>query len=259
MRISIVTINFNNEKGLQKTINSVISQTYGDIEYIVIDGGSTDDSEKIIKKYEKYLKYWVSEEDSGIYNAMNKGLRNATGQYCLFLNSGDFLASDTTISQVVDEMVNQPNFDLYYGDLILYNEKTKLSNNHIYPLQLSLNYFYNTTIGHPSSFISTRLLNAMHGYDESYQIISDWLFFIKAFLNQAKFKKIPFFISVYDMDGISANGELVHKEKRFAFEHDLSNFMLDFLIFEELSGYKRSRLHNLVNSILVFFGRRHKS
>ena len=89
--ISIITINYNNKSGLSRTIESVINQTYSNIQYIIIDGASTDGSKKIIKKYEHHISYWISEPDSGIYNAMNKGVDKAVGDYLLFLNSGDYL------------------------------------------------------------------------------------------------------------------------------------------------------------------------
>ncbi|MDR2910496.1 MAG: glycosyltransferase [Bacteroidales bacterium] len=91
MKLSIITINLNNVAGLQKTIESVVKQTFTDYEYIVIDGGSTDGSADIIKQHANKITYWVSEPDKGIYNAMNKGIRVAKGEYCLFLNSGDWL------------------------------------------------------------------------------------------------------------------------------------------------------------------------
>lgn len=89
MKFSIITINYNNCEGLEKTIQSVIEQSYKGYEYIVIDGGSTDGSIDIIKKYEPSITFWVSEKDSGIYNAMNKGIRHSTGEYLNFMNSGD--------------------------------------------------------------------------------------------------------------------------------------------------------------------------
>ena len=86
MKLSVITINFNNRDGLRKTIESVVNQTYKDFEYIVIDGGSTDGSVDVIKEYTDRIDYWVSEPDKGIYNAMNKGIDVAQGEYCLFLN-----------------------------------------------------------------------------------------------------------------------------------------------------------------------------
>ena len=88
-KISVITINYNNKSGLEKTIQSVISQTYFELEYIIIDGGSSDGSIDVIKKYENKIDYWISEQDKGIYNAMNKGIAQAHGEYCNFMNSGD--------------------------------------------------------------------------------------------------------------------------------------------------------------------------
>ena len=100
MLLSIITINYNDKEGLARTMNSVLSQTYTDFEYIVIDGGSNDGSKTIIEQHQDQLGYWVSEPDSGIYNAMNKGIAKANGEYILFLNSGDVLIDDTIIKYV---------------------------------------------------------------------------------------------------------------------------------------------------------------
>lgn len=97
-KLSIISINLNNSEGLQKTIRSVIRQTNSDFEYIVIDGNSKDGSLNVIKNFDNQITYWVSEPDSGIYNAMNKGISKSTGRYCLFLNSGDWLADENVIS-----------------------------------------------------------------------------------------------------------------------------------------------------------------
>ena len=86
MKLSIITVNFNDAEGLERTIKSVISQTFHDYEFIIIDGGSTDGSVDVIKKYEDHIDYWISEKDGGIYQGMNKGLRQASGEYLNFLN-----------------------------------------------------------------------------------------------------------------------------------------------------------------------------
>ena len=101
MKLSIITINYNNRDGLQKTIDSVVSQTYKNFEWIIIDGGSTDGSKELIEQYQDHCAYWCSEPDKGIYNAMNKGIEKAIGDYSLFLNSGDRLHDDTVIDKIV--------------------------------------------------------------------------------------------------------------------------------------------------------------
>ena len=120
-KLSIITINKNNAIGLEKTIQSVINQTYFDkIEYIVIDGLSTDGSSMIIDKYKDYFSYWVSEEDNGIYDAMNKGTNVATGEYLLFLNSGDVLYHNNIIKEVYNELKS---YYIVYGGVEYEGEK----------------------------------------------------------------------------------------------------------------------------------------
>ena len=98
-KLSIITINYNNQSGLQRTVESIVNQTWKEFEYIVIDGGSTDGSAAYLESQNKIFDYWVSEKDLGIYNAMNKGIKAATGHYLLFLNSGDELLNDKVLAQ----------------------------------------------------------------------------------------------------------------------------------------------------------------
>ncbi|NJO90458.1 MAG: glycosyltransferase [Chloroflexia bacterium] len=120
LKLSIITINLNNARGLEKTIKSVVNQTYSNVEYIVVDGGSIDNSVNIIKSYEKSIEFWISEKDNGIFHAMNKGIEKATGDYLLFLNSGDCLFSTTVIEKVFG---NKQNKDLLYGRQLRIREK----------------------------------------------------------------------------------------------------------------------------------------
>src|SRR4051812_43907208 len=110
--LSIITINLNDSKGLEKTIASVVNQTFSNYEFIVIDGGSSDGSCDVMEKYKDKIDYWKSEQDGGIYNAMNKGLHQASGSYCLFLNSGDFLQSPHSLKSI--EKVFAEHYDLIY-------------------------------------------------------------------------------------------------------------------------------------------------
>ena len=104
MKLSIITINYNNLAGLRKTVESVLAQTYREFEYIVIDGASTDGSAEYVRAQADKLTYWVSEQDTGIYNAMNKGVRAATGEYVLMLNSGDFLVDEYVVERILPEL-----------------------------------------------------------------------------------------------------------------------------------------------------------
>ena len=100
MKYSVITINYNNREGLKHTIDSVVCQTYTDFEFIIIDGGSTDGSVEIIREYEEHITYWVSEKDHGIYHAMNKGVAQAHGDYCIFMNSGDCFHSSYVLDSI---------------------------------------------------------------------------------------------------------------------------------------------------------------
>ncbi len=201
-KLSIITINYNNRNGLEKTIGSVVGQTFDDFEYLIIDGGSKDGSVEIIQQHAGKVSYWISESDSGIYNAMNKGIKLAKGEYCLFLNSGDYLLNENVLRNVSDEL---------NGDAIIYGNgrmekgsgKSELVN---MPQNLTLEYFSSRSIFHPSTFIKRELFDTYGLYNESNKIVSDWEFFIKTIMvANVKARKIPNEIAVVEDGGISRN------------------------------------------------------
>ena len=199
MKLSIITVNLNNASGLRKTIESVVSQSYTNYEYIVIDGGSSDGSVEVIKEFADRIVYWASEPDGGIYNAMNKGIKKANGEYCHFLNSGDFLHSFETIEEVFklsDES------DIIYGDVILTQQDLEKKWVQKHPDDLTFLTFYMGGICHQAAFIKRKLFEDHGLYDESYKIMSDWEFFINAIiLSNATYKHINLIVSVYSRDG----------------------------------------------------------
>jgi glycosyltransferase involved in cell wall biosynthesis len=207
-KVSIVTINLNNKEGLEKTVNSVISQTYfNNIEYIVIDGGSIDGSVDVIEKNKDKLHYYVSEKDNGIYDAMNKGVSHATGDYCLFLNSGDKFCKNDVIEKALPHL----NEDVVYGNLLLNGKTTKL-----YPDNINVDYFSYESLPHPSSFIKTQLLRD-NPYQTKYGIISDWIFFRESVARGKKFKHIDLVVSDFYLGGASSNVKNVETEKKMYF------------------------------------------
>jgi glycosyltransferase involved in cell wall biosynthesis len=119
--VSIITITYNAERFLERTIESVIRQTATDYEYIIVDGGSTDGTLAIIRRYDSYVTRWISEPDSGLYDAMNKGLHLATGDYVWFMNAGDELYDEETLSSLLDE-ITQSKADVYYSDALFVQE-----------------------------------------------------------------------------------------------------------------------------------------
>ena len=197
MKYSIITINYNNRDGLERTIQSVINQTCQDFEYIIIDGGSTDGSVDIIKKYADRIDYWVSEPDKGIYNAMNKGILQSHGEYIIFLNSGDYFYD----FNVLDNVIVYLKSDVSSGKILkqCHDHTWNFENNEITMMQ-----FYCGSIPHPASFIRRELFNDCL-YNDNYRIVSDWEFFIKKIIfANCSYNYIPIIISVFDDNGISS-------------------------------------------------------
>lgn len=199
MKLSIITVNLNNKDGLQKTIDSVLSQTYKDFEWIVIDGGSTDGSKELIEKYSDNFSYWVSEPDRGVYFGMNKGIKAAKGEYLSFMNSGDVFYEGETLANAFKYNFQS---DVVYGDWIKrINEEDILRNS---PKVVSLAFFYNRNICHQAMFVKASVLKA-EGYDESFRIYADWAKWVKLCLSGASFLYIPVLICIFDAtDGLSS-------------------------------------------------------
>jgi glycosyltransferase involved in cell wall biosynthesis len=198
MKLSIITVNKNNAAGLERTIQSVINQTYPNFEYIIIDGDSTDGSAEVLKKNETKIRYWVSEPDTGIYNAMNKGIQKAQGEYCLFLNSGDYLIDESTLTTVFDELSHTEDAGIYYTDCMA----TKYP--FIAPKSIEVNYLIVHNLNHQNSLIK-RSLFLEHGlYSEKYRIAADYEFWLREFWTfKTKFVYIKTNIAGYDPFGIS--------------------------------------------------------
>lgn len=240
IRFSIITINHNNKTGLAKTIQSVVKQKYQNFEYIVIDGGSTDGSTDYIRSISDKLAYSVSETDNGIYHAMNKGWRASSGEYCLFLNSGDFLFNDSILSKVAYQITNNESADIYYGNMMAFDTNVRFESKFTEPL--SLYYFYSKFLPHPATFISRKILETLNGFNEKYKVISDWLFFVEALLKKAKFYHIDEIISEFEMNGLSSNNLLAGKEREKVLNEELRILKEDFYNFSRLKHYDTSRL-----------------
>ncbi len=249
MKVSIITINFNNNIGLQKTIESVIDQIYKDYEYIIIDGGSTDGSKELIENYADKLTYWVSERDAGVYNAMNKGIKKATGEYCLFLNSGDWLVNKNILKEVFEDPVD---VDIIYG-----NAETS-NGTRIYPAKLTMSFFFVNTLCHQTSFIKTPLFKKFGYYNENYKIVSDWEFFVTALVkNNCSYQYINKIVSHYNLDGISSRKEneiIQITERKNVLKKIFSPIIYDDyvelrILTQELDFYKNSKAIQFIKKI----------
>jgi len=199
-QVSIITVNLNNRAGLERTIRSVVTQSFRAFEFLIIDGGSTDGSRELIEAYAVDLTYWVSERDGGIYAAMNKGIRQARGQYCLFLNSGDWLVEDA-LATILPQCQNA---DILYCNTYLSYHDGQIEA-HRYGPTLTMQHFYKGTIGHQSTLIHRRLFQTYGLYNENNRVHSDYEFWIKAIiLGNCQCRHIDAFLSYYDMGGISS-------------------------------------------------------
>lgn len=252
MKISIITVNLNNKEGLKRTIESVVNQTYQDLEYIIIDGDSTDGSLDVIHANANRLTYWVSETDRGIYNAMNKGIHAASGEYLLFLNSGDSLFHNTILEQAFPHLGEH---SFVYGNLRFDHLNSPVD--YEYPDQLTFRYFYHQSLGHPATFINGALFNKIGLYDEEYPICADWVFFTKAICSyQESYKHIPLLISRFDMTGISnvtaSREKILHEKSRFLTQH-FGCFYTDYQEYElqkqQLARIKSSKIYKMLNRL----------
>lgn len=214
-KLTIITINLNDYKGLEKTLKSVWeNQTFTDFEHIVIDGGSTDGSVDVIKRYSDKLAYWVSEPDKGIYNAMNKGILKAKGDYLLFLNGGDWLADDVlckVFSDDYDEDFIYGNFTYVYGD-----NKTRYRE---FEDEINYTTVFNDSLGHQSTFIKRSLFDN-ELYREDYRIVSDWIFFVKHIIQAgASTRLVDLNIAFFNDYGVSsmplAYKQIAQEKRRF--------------------------------------------
>lgn len=202
MLLTVITINYNNASGLERTLQSVFAQTFKGFEYIVIDGGSTDGSKALIEKNAANINYWVSEPDKGIYNAMNKGLKAAKGEYVCFLNSGDTFYNDAYLKQVSEQHIST--FDILYGDLLLIDNK--FDYNKTFPKHLSNLFFFQDSIPHPATWIRKSLFDSIGYYDENLKIVADWKwFFIAIGKCQATYKHTGVIAAKFYLDGVSSN------------------------------------------------------
>lgn len=201
MTISIITINYDNLDGLEKTIASVMSQTWRDFEWIIIDGGSQDGSKEVIEALasnpEANVTYWCSEPDKGVYNAQNKGIQHAKGEYMSFLNSGDTYYDENTLSKVW----SMPHtYDVVYGDwLWCYPDHEVLAD---CPHKANMATFYVSNICHQAMFIKSSILQE-EGYDESFRIYADWARWMKLACDGGSFEYVPYTICRFAMGGIS--------------------------------------------------------
>ena len=212
-KLSVITVCYN-EPNLEKTCESIVNQTWQDFEWIVIDGGSNQETQKIWDKYKYRIDKFVSEDDNGVYDAMNKGIKFANGEYLNFLNAGDSYISDDTLKNIFEN--NNYSEDIFYGDEYYIDWNGKENYFSKMPQVIDKNFLICSTIRHQSSFIKKQLFDKFGLYKTKYAIVSDWEKWINFFLHGASFKYINQTVSLYDTKGRSfiTGFQKLHKIER---------------------------------------------
>lgn len=254
IKVSVITVVYNGEKYLEHTIQSVLNQTYKNIEYIIIDGGSTDGTRDIIKKYEDKLAYWISEKDSGIYDAMNKGIQKATGDYVGLINADDWYELDT-IQNIVNSINDEKTIEIVYGNMNIVDIDTNTNKLLLGDIN-SLNK--NMSINHPTCFIKSPLYKERL-FDIFYKIAADYDLMLYFRFNNKKFFYIDKVLANMRGGGVSTNNNktiqekfMIHK-KYYSIKHayinlwsfkakvlirDILNIVLPVKLLNRIKGYK---------------------
>lgn len=249
-KISIITVVFNNVENIEKTINSVINQTYKNIEYIVIDGGSSDGTVDIIKKHTKNIDYWISEPDKGIYDAMNKGAKKATGDYLYFLNSGDYFCDKNILAKVSKDLDSK--LGLVNGSVIKLYEGWEYNYNPCFE-----NLKKGVALPHQGSFIKKSIFDELSGYREQYKSAGDFDFFCRFFKANYSYKLIEEYIAYMPSGGFSSNKRISQTEgyklirEHFGFLNALSHYIRKILLEQNLKKLLlKLRLKKLYEKLL---------
>lgn len=253
MKVSVITISYNAVSVIEDTIQSVLNQSYKDIEYIIIDGGSTDGTVDIIKKYQDKINYWVSEPDNGIYDAMNKGIDKATGEWINFMNAGDYFHSNLTLENFIPLIPKDT--DIAYGDTLI-----MLSTGNILDKPLPLELITKRMVfGHQATLIKTNL-HKKHKFDTSYKSSGDYNFFYQAYKNHCKFSYIPITVANYEGEnGISIKNILAAKKENGRIQGKSSNLGWKIKYFITCWNYKmRQLLKRILPQKLIIFIKKKK-
>lgn len=243
VKLSIITINRNNEDGLRETIKSVLNQTNNNYQYIIIDGDSIDNSVEVLKQNENNITYWISEPDKGIYDAMNKGIIKAEGEYILFLNSGDIFDNDEVLMKVSPYLTN---YDIVYGDY-RFPDGTKK----IFPDFLTPYNFFISSLGHQATFFKKIIFDTYGLYKEDLKIVGDWEFYIRTIIfGKVSYKHINQIIALFDTNNqYLLNPEKNRIEKDKILEEYYGPFINDMIQLkdkiEELRQYKKPFTYKL--------------
>lgn len=242
-KISVITVCLNNLAELKRTVESVLSQTYKDFEFVVVDGGSTDGCKEYIAGVGR-IDRWVSERDSGVYNAMNKGARLATGEYILYLNSGDIFYNADVLKKVVPFLGEA---DFCVGNVEILKENGEFEMYDISPCRMSVAHICTYSIPHQATFVRSSVLKEKM-FNEKHRLVSDWELFFEAWLIEGRsYKHFDLLVAKFYKGGISGNIELNEKERNEVYEKYINASAIARL-HEDVSF--KTKLENKINKAM---------
>jgi len=223
-KISVITVCYNASKTIQKTIKSVVNQSYANVEYIIVDGESTDGTLAIVDQFSDQIAVVISEPDNGIYHAMNKGIDSSSGHYLIFLNADDYFFCTSTIENIVKRLPSNESTQIFYGNTLMYDDKSG-KGSLWKPKKISGKMLYNSTIPHPSSIFCRSFFENFGHYDDSFHIAGDYEVFVRAYVNKVEFEYWDILIAVFSAGGISTNNtssEMIKEERENAIRRHFS-------------------------------------
>jgi glycosyltransferase involved in cell wall biosynthesis len=237
-KLSVITVVYNSAKYIEDTILNVLElkKRNDGIEYIIVDGGSTDGTCEVIEKFSDKISCYISEPDKGIYDAMNKGAKLAQGGWLIFMNSGDLfhIGEKAYINELFSEVDNMKEYDIIYGNTLTKNERCVIT---IQPQEINRNFFFFNTICHQSVFFNKNIFNDLGYYNLDYKIIADKDLLFRVANSNGKFYHIDHIISVWDERGFSKeNISLFEKEDKSFKELNFRTLERYYLLFSKTLG-----------------------
>lgn len=231
--VTVVTVVYNGKSFIEDTIKSVLNQTYPYIEYLIFDGGSTDGTVDIIKKYSNRISYWVSQPDKGIYDAMNKAIDKASGKWINFMNAGDFFYSCDAVKNIFTTDIDIDNYATIYGDAEF--RLKNIAYIHQAADQSSSNGFM--PFSHQAAFVKSDVAKKTK-FDLTYRITADTAFFLRLIKEGNQFCRIPTIVCSYDaLDGLSVNNDVKRTKELIDMQVKLNGA-------DGNSAYFQKQMHN---------------
>lgn len=248
-KISIITASYNSEKYIEHTIQSVIEQTYNNIEYIIVDGGSTDATLSIIERYKEKIQTFISEPDNGVYDAFNKGIKASKGDVIYFLNSDDYLVKEDILEEVMKFFERNPEKAMVYGNILVKNEESGFID--LYGREFNLDDLKAAKMPpHPGLFIKSEMIKKYNGFSLDYKIASDFDLITRIFINE--FEQIAYLnlrIACFRYGGLSSSLKNKNKLEEEATEIVRKHFGITYKprgVAEESIGYYKRWLESLL-------------